>query len=194
MSDQPFPAHLAWLTAPSSGPDVSAAAEPDDITGVYAWRAGVRLSAELGELVACRDRRVADIGCGRGHLGFSALALGAREVVFNDASAVMTGFVARIIAANRLEARARVDARGWGEAVPGGPCGVILGGDVLYRPACFAALLTTIARSLDADGICLLSDPRTTLEAELPDLADTLGLTWSSSRRHDYTLVRVTRR
>lgn len=194
MPTSPFPPHLDWLAPPAGGPDLAATAPAEDITGAYPWPAGVKLSGELAALADCRGRRVADLGCGRGHLGFTALGLGAAAVVFNDASRAMADFVARTIAANRLQERAAVCADAWGGALPGGPCAVILGGDILYHPPSFAALIATIAASLDRPGLCLLSDPRTTLERELPELAASHGLGWSSCRRPaGYTLVRVAR-
>lgn len=161
----------------------------EDHTGVYAWPAGERLARDLSGLLECRGLRVLDLGCGRGHLGFSALRLGATEVVFADGNPVVRDGVAAVGAANGI--RANVIAHDWGEPVPGGPFDVVLGGDLLYRPNHVPALFASIASALSPNGLALLSDPRQRLEAELPRLAATAGLTWCPERRYDYTLVRL---
>lgn len=149
-------------------------------TWAYPWPAGERLAALLPELTTCRDHRVCDLGCGRGLLGLRAALLGAAEVVFCDGSLHPLGFLDAVIAANRLHARSQLHQ--WGTAIPGRPFSLILGGDILYRPECFALLLTSIARSLSPQGTALLSDPRHSLEAELPALAAAAGLSWAPTR------------
>ncbi|MBA3685150.1 MAG: methyltransferase domain-containing protein, partial [Planctomycetes bacterium] len=159
----------------------------------YAWPAGVRLSAELPELADCRDRRVADLGCGQGHNGLMALLGGAASVLFADAAPSALQWVRQVIDANDLAARAQAVEHRWGDPLPGVPCDLILGGDILYRPECFAGLLDTIATSLAADGQALLSDPRRSLDEPLPELAAVRGLAWNEERRAGWTLVRVGR-
>jgi predicted nicotinamide N-methyase len=188
-----FPPHLAWVRLPERDPDLGLAADGEDITGIYAWRVGNGLGSELAALAAVDGRTVLDLGCGRGALGLSALALGARHVTFADASPVVVDWLARLVALNRLEARARVVRHAWGEPAPGAPVALVLGGDVLYRPALHGALLASIAGALAADGQALLSDPRERLEAELPALAAAQGLAWEHERRGDSTLVRLRR-
>jgi hypothetical protein len=53
--------------------------------------------------------------------------------------------------------------------------------------------MATLAEGLAANGLALLSDPRETLEPELPRLAGEHGLDWQCQRRANYTLVRVRR-
>lgn len=190
----PLPPHLAWVRLPERDADLTLAGEGDDITGVYAWRVGSGLSAGLAQLVEVDGRTVLDIGCGRGALGLSALALGARHAIFADASPVLVDWLARVVALNQLGDRASVVRHAWGDAVPGVRADLVLGGDVLYRPACQDALLASIAGALADDGVALLSDPRERLEPELPDLAAAHGLTWTSERRADCTLIRIRRR
>jgi predicted nicotinamide N-methyase len=150
------------------------------------------LAAELGCVADCRSRRVADLGCGRGALGLTALTLGAQDVLFADASPVAIDFVDRALLANRLSGRAVAVPHTWGGALPGAPYALLLGGDILYRPELFPALIATIAASLAPDGLCLLSDPRQRLEDGLPGLAARHGLDWRCERRPaGYTLVRV---
>jgi predicted nicotinamide N-methyase len=163
---------------------------PDDQTGVYAWPAGDRMARDLPSLFTAGGETICDIGCGRGHLGFTALALGASAVVFADGNPEVCAGVRRVCAANAIAAT--VVEHQWGDPLPGGPFACILGGDLLYRASSFAALLASIAASLRSEtGEALLSDPRLTLEPELPDLAAAAGLTWQRERRHDYTLVRA---
>ena len=153
-----------------------------DLTGAYAWPAGTRLARDLAGVVPLAGLRVLELGCGSGQCGRRALDLGASEVVFADGSpqviAGLTGFRAMV--------------HQWGEAVSGAPFDVILGGDILYRPECFAALLRSIALALSPQGVALLADPRPVLEAELPLLAHAAGLTWTTTRRADYTLATLT--
>jgi len=164
-----------------------------DQTGAYAWPAGVALAAQLGALADWQGRKVADLGCGRGHVGCAALALDAAHVHFTDGQPAAMTWLAALIAANRLGARTSFALHRWGDQVPGAPYDRIVGGDILYRGDLHGALLDTIAQSLAEDGECLLSDPRQHLEAALPALARARGLTWTSQRQERYTLVRIRR-
>lgn len=190
----PWPPHLAWVVAPADGPRRELAHDDEDVTCLYQWQAGAFLATLPETRTACSGRRVADLGCGRGALGLSACAAGARRVLFADASRVAIDFLARTIALNALGDRAQATLHAWGTPLPDGPWEVILGGDILYRPDCFAALLDTIAASLAADGVALLSDPRITLEEALAGLAAARGLTWEAARRAHVTVVRVRHR
>jgi predicted nicotinamide N-methyase len=158
-----------------------------DATGRYAWPAGKRLTRDLAEVVDCRGRTVCDLGCGLGALGHAALQLGAASVDFLDGSdEVLAG--AR--AGAEREPRAAFHLHRWGEPMPR-RYDLILGGDILYRPAFFAPLLDSVASGLATEGLCLLADPREHLEEELPTLAAERGLSWSPERRGDFTLVRL---
>lgn len=165
--------------------------DPDlDGTWRYDWPAGRRLLAELSTLAPLAGRRVADLGCGRGRLGLAALDLGATSVVFADASPAALAALAADLAGHPRAACARLCEHRWGAPLPGGPCDLILGGDILYLPQEFPALLDTVAVSLADGGQALLADPRSTLEAELPRLAQARGLTWTQTRRPGgYTLA-----
>ena len=88
MATRWWPAHLDWVIAPAEGPQRLLATDDEDVTCLYQWPVGATLAARLAELVPCQGRRVADLGCGLGSLGLSALALGAREVLFADGSAI----------------------------------------------------------------------------------------------------------
>lgn len=156
---------------------------PADATASYAWPAGRRLANDLAVLAVVAGKQVLDLGCGTGVCGLAALHLGAAPVTFADADAT---------ALAGLAGHATI-VHTWGIPVPGGPWPVILGGDLLYRPQFFGALLTTIAGSLTHDGLALLSDPRSQLEPGLPVLARQHGLSWVQERRADYTLVSVAR-
>jgi 2-polyprenyl-3-methyl-5-hydroxy-6-metoxy-1,4-benzoquinol methylase len=160
-----------------------------DGTGRYDWPACRRFVDDLPLVADLRGRRVLDLGCGPGGAGRAALALGAASVTFADADPDALALVR-----TRLEdaaPRATTTRHTWGGPVPGGPWDVVLCADVLYRPAFFADLLASVAASLAADGLALFSDPRTSLESELPALAQKAGLTWASERRQaGYTLVR----
>jgi len=183
-------AHLAWLIRPAHGPELTSADQ--DLSGAYAWPAGGRLAGELAELVDCRGTVVADLGCGLGQLGFSALALGAQRVLFADGSPALIALAERTIACNQLGARAQASHHRWGQALPGGDYALILGGDILYRPACFSALAATISASLADGGQCLLADPRTRPDDEFAAQLAARGLGWRCERRSvGYTLGRV---
>jgi SAM-dependent methyltransferase len=157
--------------------------DADDGTWRYAWPAGERMSAELGALVELRGRHVIDVGCGRGRLGLLALDLGAASATGADRSAEALAALPERPGLIRLRHH-------WGEALP--ICDVLLGGDILYRPAAFPELLDSIASAVAGGGIALLADPRQRLEPELPELAAARGLSWLPERRPTgYTLVRV---
>jgi SAM-dependent methyltransferase len=151
-----------------------------DATGVYRWPAGDRLSKDLHAVIVLTGLRVLDLGCGPGQCGRRAQELGAAEVVFADGNPVAVAALPGAV------------LHQWGDPVPGAPFAVILGGDILYRSECFAALLHSIALALTPQGVALLADPRPSLESELPALAEQAGLTWKTVRRSDYTLVTVT--
>ncbi len=187
-----LPPHLDWLILPPPGPDAAPAGADEDATGAYSWPAGSRMARELAELAACGGAQVADLGCGLGQLGYTALALGARQVLFADGSAGLIDLAARTIAGNRLGARAQASLHRWGQALPAAPYQLILGGDILYRPECFAALCDTISASLAPGGQCLLADPRTRLEDEFAAELARHALSWRLERRDlGYTLARV---
>lgn len=190
----PWPPHLGWVVAPADGPRRELATDNEDVTCLYQWQAGAALATLPMVKDLCAGRAVADLGCGRGTLGLSACAHGAARVLFADASAVAIDFLTRTIAVNGLAERAQALRHVWGDALPDGPWDVILGGDILYRPECFAALLDTIAASLADDGRALLSDPRITLERGLPALAEARGMHWESARIDHFTVVTITRR
>lgn len=159
-------------------------ADPDDATWRYDWPAGGRLLAELDQVVDPRGLSVIDLGCGSGRLGMWAHQRGAARVVFADLSPTALAAVrARLPTAETLVHR-------WGEALP--TADLVLGGDILYRPALFPALIGSLVSALAGGGTALLADPRTRLEADLPALCAQAGLTWTTERRGGaYTLARV---
>jgi|GEM_PF-5261845 predicted nicotinamide N-methyase len=164
----------------------------DDSTGLYAWPSGSKLAGELPALVDCRGAAVADLGCGLGRLGFAAAALGAGTVVFADGSPLVIARLASQLQSAQLGSRAQAVHHLWGDPLPGGPFALILGGDILYRPACQSALMATIAASLTRDGVCLLSDPRHRLADELDQAVRGLALAWTCQRRElGYSLARL---
>ena len=170
--------------------NASSATEDDRPTWSYPWPAGERLGRDLLELVSPAGQRVCDLGCGRGHLGLRAACAGA-EVTCADASQSALNYVASVAAVNQLTVTTVLHR--WGAPIPGAPFDLIIGGDILYRPECHTELLTSIALSLADEGTCLLSDPRTCLEAALPQAAAGMGLEWREERREDFTLARVRR-
>jgi predicted nicotinamide N-methyase len=187
-----FPAPLAHLKLPGSQPDLAGIDESQDVTWLYGWRAGQQLSAELSALVDCAGKRVADLGCGRGHCGLNALMGGAASVTFADCSLQALAWIDQVLDLNGLATRAQTHQHHWGQPLPGAPFDLIVGGDILYRPELFTELIATIAASLGQAGVCLLSDPRERLEQELPTLGLMHGLSWSQERRQaGYTLVRA---
>ena len=193
MTSRWWPAHLDWVIAPAEGPQRALANDDEDVTCLYQWRVGAQLAERLPSLVPCAGKRIADLGCGLGTLGLSALAHGADAVLFADGSRIAIDLLQRTIIANALDQRARAALHAWGEPLPYGPWEVILGGDILYRPDFVPQLLATIATSLTPDGCALLSDPRITLEEQLPALAGAQGLSWTSRRDDGITIITLRR-
>ncbi len=188
-----IPIHLAGLDLPDFRPHLGEVAAGLDLTWAYDWPAGLRLSHELDRVVDVRDRRVLDLGCGRGRLGLTALVLGAAHVGFADGAMEPLAHVVQVLERNRLAGRGSCHRHRWGDPLPAGPWELILGGDILYRPGEFPALVATLAMSL-GEGEALLADPRRELEPELFGLFTAHGLAWISERRAaDYTLLRITR-
>ncbi|MFW5859329.1 MAG: class I SAM-dependent methyltransferase [Planctomycetota bacterium] len=190
------PACLARLHEPAFAWDraIEAAASDGDHrpTWAYAWPTGDRLAQDLTRLIDCRGLGVADLGCGRGHGGLAALLAGCTRALFADASPHPLGWVEAVLEANALSDRAQTRVHRWGTPLPQGPWDLIIGGDILYRPECFAALLDTLMASLAPEGCALLADPRQGLEPELVPLAEARGLKWDAARQASgYTLVRV---
>lgn len=163
-------------------------------TWAYEWPAGQRLAAELVELVEVSDRRVVDLGCGRGRLGLTALNAGAARVLFADASPYPLAYLDARLQRMGAALRAATACHRWGAPLPHCPWDLILGGDILYRPECHDDVLDTVAASLALHGRCLLSDPRHTLESDLAAKATARGLAWQQERRDSYTLVHLSRR
>ena len=161
-----------------------------DGTGIYTWPGGSHLAGDLPDLIPWPPGylRSADLGCGAGICGRTLLAAGSFNVMFCDGDpAALQGVRARIPTANTA-------LHAWGDPLPDGPYDLILGGDILYRAAYHPALLASIAASLAPTGLALLSDPRTTLEEELPLIALKTGLSWMPERRpRGYTLIRIQR-
>ena len=161
-----------------------------DGTGIYTWPGGSHLARELPRLIPWPPGalRCADLGCGAGICGRSLMTAGGANVVFCDGDPAALAAVQ--IALPGADTRLHV----WGTPLPDGPYDLILGGDILYRAAFHPALLASLASSLAPEGLALLSDPRTTLEEELPLLAQNCGLSWHAERRDQgYTLVRLKR-
>ena len=182
------------LILPPWSPELGLAPHNGDLTWAYPWPAGERLSRDLAEVVDCQGLRMAELGCGRGKTGLTALALGAARVTFCDIAREPLEYVQKALTANSFTTRGITCQHTWGEPIPGGPFAVILGADILYRPAFQAALLSSIAASLDPTGVALLADPRSELEPELVLLTAKLQLQLECIRRPGpYTLVRVTR-
>ena len=186
--------HPMELLLPPWNPALAPATGAADLTWAYSWPAGERLAHDLPALQelfpALRGGRLAELGCGRGRSGMTALVHGAASVCFCDLAPEPLAYVREVLQLNRLSERGSVHRHSWGEAVPDGPYQVILGADILYRPAFQRALLTSIALSLEPGGWALLADPRTTLEPELPDFATEAGLSWTTIRRPGpYTLA-----
>ena len=182
------------LLLPRWNPTLTPASGDADLTWAYPWPAGERLAQDLLTLQdtssPLRGGRIAELGCGRGRSGLTALMNGAGSVRFCDLAPEPLTYVQEALHLNHLHDRGSVCRHAWGETVPDGPYQVILGADILYRPAYQQALLTSIAHSLAPGGWALLADPRTTLEQELPIFAAELGLTWGTTRRPGpYTLA-----
>ena len=174
-------------------PELVPAAGDGDLTWAYPWPAGERLARDLDAVLDPTGLRVAELGCGRGRCGVTALLLGAAQATFCDLAPEPLAYVRDALAANRLETRGITALHAWGDPVPGGPFDLVIGADILYRPAFHRALLTSIAGALTPGGRALLADPRTSLEEDLPALAAGLGLSWQPERRPgNYTLVRLT--
>jgi SAM-dependent methyltransferase len=159
-------------------------ADPDDATWRYDWPAGGRLLAELDVLCDPRGLTVIDLGCGSGRLGAWARGRGAARVLFADLSpTALAAVAARHPGAETLLHR-------WGDPLP--TADLVLGGDILYRPALFPALIVSLASALRSGGQALFADPRSSLEKELPELCRDAGLSWTCERRPgDYTLARI---
>ena len=175
-------------------PELAPPAGDADLTWAYPWPAGERLARDLAQVLDPRGLRVAELGCGRGRCGLTALLLGAAEVVFCDLAPEPLAYVQEALTANGVADRGSTCLHHWGDPLPGAPYDLLIGADILYRPSFHRLLLTSLALALAEHGQVLLADPRTELEAELPQIATELGLTWQPQRRPgNYTLVMVTR-
>jgi predicted nicotinamide N-methyase len=167
--------------------------DPDarDPTWRYPWPAGQRMAADLTTLRDWSGGRVLELGCGQGLVGRAALAAGAAQVTFTDISDEPLEHLRSLLAD---EPRARFLHHAWGDPVPAGPYDVVVGGDILYRPAFFPQLVRSIAAALDVGGTALLGDPRTELEQDLEERLRQAGFSTSTQRRPGpYTLLTAQR-
>lgn len=167
-------------------------------TWAYDWPAGLRLADALAEAfdsidaIDLKSAQVCDLGCGRGMLGLCALQLGAAHVSFCDGSEQVLRYVEKILAVNQLQQQAHCHQHQWGTDIPqsrGQAYDLILGGDILYRPECFADIFASIATSLATQGTAILSDPREELEQQIPELAAQAGLHYSQQRYENFTTL-----
>ena len=167
--------------------------EPDarDPTWRYPWPAGVRMAEDLASLQEWTGLRVLELGCGQGLVGQAALAAGASQVTFTDISEEPLDHLR--IRLGSLPC-ARMVLHAWGEPVPDCPYDVVVGGDILYRPAYFDRLVHSIHQALKPGGEALLGDPRTELEPELGAMLRAQGFSVRTERRAGpYTLLRAQR-
>lgn len=175
----------------ADGADGADGAVEDGATWPYLWPGGTRLAEDLDQLLpqslaARRALHVVDLGCGRGLLGLVALAMGFEQVTFVDGDSAPLRLLAPQLSAFP---RASCQTVVWGQAIPGPGADLILGGDVLYRPAYHDQLIATIAASLSPHGRALLGDPRSVIEPQLSTLADAHGCLWDQQQRPGpYTL------
>jgi predicted nicotinamide N-methyase len=191
MATRSWPAHLAHVQFPRDDAHLFLArSDEDDVTGIYQWPAGAGLASYLLTSDLCAGKRVLDLGCGRGALGFTALLRNAQHVIFADNSPVVCDLLTRTLEINEASQNAEVLSLNWGEPFPLPPCDLVLGGDILYRPKLFPALATTIASALTEHGQVYLSDPRENLEANLPAIFAAAGLRLTSERLERFTLLR----
>ena len=164
-------------------------------TWAYDWPAGQRMAADLSqdlhETVHLKDATVLDLGCGRGQLGREALHLGAEHVVFADASHAVLDYLDGFIEANSISHKAETWHYRWGEQSDRS-FDIILGGDICYRPECYAELLKSISQCLTKQGCAWLSDPRYTLEDSFSRLVQENGLHVVQKRMEKrYTLLQL---
>lgn len=181
-SSDAFPEHLRHLRIPLPLPTPADGHAEEDLTWAYAWPGGRRLCDVFHQYIDCTNLNVADLGCGRGLLGFTALTAGASRVIFADRSPVALAWIQSILHENNLADRAICVQHEWGDPLPHSPFHLIVGGDILYRSQYFERLMSSIASSLAPDGRALLADPRTHLEDELPTLAHTHAMSWTALR------------
>jgi SAM-dependent methyltransferase len=162
---------------------------PDaDPTWRYPWPAGARLAADLPHLGTWTGLRAAELGCGQGRVGRTLLDLGVAHLAFADISPEPLDFLRHALGE---DPRVALHQHAWGDPLPGGPYDLLVGGDILYRPAYFDRLVQSLALSLADAGLILLADPRTTLEPELTAALQDAGLTAFQERRPGpYTLLR----
>ncbi len=167
------------------------ATDDRDPTWRYPWPAGRRLAEDLPHLLDWTGLRICELGCGQGIVGRAALTAGAASVTFTDISQEPLDHLTTLLG---QDPRVQCLAYAWGEPLPGGPYDLMVGGDILYRPAFFDRLANSIGQGLASGGFALLADPRTELEPELTTLLTAEGLTVTIERRPGpYTLLRAHR-
>lgn len=195
---RPVPSHpRALADLDLSVPPPQGGSEIDD-TWRYPWPAGARLADDLDALAQERGirwegLRVCDLGCGRGHLGLIAARRGA-TVTFADGSAsalAAVELVARRAGTAINSASTTFVQHAWGEPIAGRPFDLILAGDLLYRPAFFTALATSLVASLSPGGAAWCSDPRSGADADWLAAVAAAGGATACERRGTYTLCTV---
>ena len=168
-------------------------------TWPYLWPGGLRLAEDLIDHTAdflpmdqnsLEHAHVVDLGCGRGLLGMLALCLGFQRVSFMDGDDLPLGLIAQQLS-DFPKAQCRLLE--WGGPIPGDAADILLGGDVLYRPAYHNSLLHSISESLAPNGIAYLGDPRKKVEENLSEVAEQHGLDYKHMlRQNNYSLVQLT--
>ena len=162
-----------------------------DPTWRYPWPAGLRMAEDLPRLLDWKGARVLELGCGQGLVGQAALRAGATCVTFTDISQEPLDHLGILLGTDH---RVRLVRHAWGDTLPEGPYDVVVGGDILYRPAYFDRLIHSIDHALEVGGEALLGDPRSALEPELASLLIERGFHVQTERRDGpYTLLRAQR-
>ena len=134
--------------------DAEIGAVEEGATWPYLWPGGLRLAADLDQLIpfdsdSKQRLRVVDLGCGRGLLGALAAVMGFQRVRLIDGDPTP---LALLRAGFSTSQQLSCDVVEWGKAIPGEAADILLGGDVLYRPEYHEALIRTIAESLSPQG------------------------------------------
>jgi predicted nicotinamide N-methyase len=179
-----------FITRPSESeriqdhPAVQAALEKDDYLPYWTdlWPAARMLAKVILREPPRPGTRVLELGCGLGLPGIAALACGLR-VTFSDCDATALEFAAANARANGFRDFG-LSLLDWRNPPDGLRFPVVLASDLVYELRNINPIVAFLKRSLEPDGVCLLTDQDRLPAYNLREALDGEGMVYTTQTLH----------